>query len=72
MKYLDLFIVNCAFNDSYENGATFIDFIIQDTVINSIIEGINWSICATFLLSIKPIILSATLLNRYSYDIIFQ
>ena len=55
MQYMDLVIVNGNFNDRYDNNATCIKFIIQDTVINDIIEGIYRRVCATCLLSGKPL-----------------
>ena len=72
MQYMDLVIFKGAFNASYGNNATCIDFSIQDTVINTFIERSGWSIHATFLISGKPLISSATLLKRYSDIIIFQ
>ena len=60
------------FNDRYVSNATCIAFSFQDTVINATIEGIDWSIIATCLLRVKPIISSDTLLNRCSDIIIFQ
>ena len=63
-------IIKGALNARYGNNPIWNSFIIQDTVINAIIEVSYWSIIATCLLSVKPLILSATLLNKYS-DIIF-
>ena len=54
------------FNARYGNTATWTAFSIQDTVINSITEVSSWIIIEPCLLSGKPLILSATLLNRYS------
>ena len=48
---MDIFIVKGAFNDMYGNNFTCIAFRIQDTVINSIIEGSDLSILATCFLS---------------------
>ena len=70
MQYMDMVINKGAFNVRYYNNATWIAFSINETVINAIIEVSAWSILATCLLSGKPLILSATLLNRYS-DMIF-
>ena len=72
MQYIFLIIVKVDFNDRYGNNSTGIDFIIQDTVINYIIEGSDWSICANFILIQKPLISSAALLNRYSDINIFK
>ena len=41
MKYMDLVVVKGDFNDRYGNNAKIIYFRIEDTVINSIIEGID-------------------------------
>ena len=72
MQYMDLVIVKGAFNDSYGNNSTCIDFKIQDSFINDIIERSDWSICETFLIGGKPLVSSATILNRYSDIITFQ
>ena len=69
---MDMVIVKGALNDRYGNNSTCIAFNIQDTVINDIIELIDWIILATFLLSGKSIISYATLLNRYIDINIFQ
>ena len=55
-----------ALNYRYAKNATCIDFIIQDTMIKAIIEGRNWIICDTCLLSWKLLVSSANFLNRYS------
>ena len=65
-------IVKSVLNARYGNNATGTAFIIQDNVINAIIEVSGWMILATCLLSGKPLILSATLLDRYIDMIIFQ
>ena len=39
MKYMDIVIVKVTFNYRYGNNTTCIDFSIQDTGINYIIEG---------------------------------
>ena len=67
---MDMVIVKFALDNRYENNATCIFFSIQDTVINAIIEVSNLIILATFLLSGKLLILSATLLNGYNDMII--
>ena len=72
IQYMDLIIVNSAFNDSYVNNATYIDFSTQDNVINTIMEGTSWSLRATCLLRVNPLISSATLFNRYSDIIIIH
>ena len=66
---MDMVIIKGSFNDRYVNNATYIAFIIQDILINAIIEVSAWRILETCLLSGKPLILSATLLRRYSYMI---
>ena len=48
---MDMVIVKGALNDRFGNNSTCIAFIIQDTVINSIIEVRGWSIPETILLS---------------------
>ena len=45
---------------------------IEDTIINAIIEGIYWSIRATYLIGGNPLVSSANLFKRYSNIIIFQ
>ena len=45
---MDMVIVKGDFNDRYGSNATWIAFSIQDTVINAIIEVIDWRIIATF------------------------
>ena len=72
MQYMYLVIVNSVFNGMYFKNATCIDFIIHYTIINTFIEGIDWSICATFLIRGNPLISSATFLKSYSDIIIFQ
>ena len=72
MQYVDLVIFNGAFNDRYENNSKCIYFSIKYTVINVIIEEIDWINVAACLLSYKPFISYATPLNRYSDIIIFQ
>ena len=72
VQYIDLVIFKGAVNDSYGNNSTCVNFGIQDTVINAIIEVMYWSISVTYLLGSKTIISSATRLYRYSDIIIFQ
>ena len=72
MQYMDLVIVKGDFNDRYDNNATWVGLIIQDTIINDVIEGRDWSLCETCLLSSKPLVYSDTFLDSYSDIIIFQ
>ena len=72
MQYVDLVIFNGASNDKYNNNAKFICVSIKDAVINAIIKESDWRKRPTFLINGKPLISSATLLNRYSDIIIFQ
>ena len=66
---MDVVIIKGDFNARYGNTTTCISFSIQDTVINAIIEVSAWSIIVTFLLSGKPLILSATLFDRCRYNV---
>ena len=72
MQYMYLVFLKGDCNDIYGNNTTCIDFIIQDIFIKATIEGIHFSIHATFLLSRKLIISYATLLTSYSDIITFQ
>ena len=45
---MDIVIVKAAFNDGYGNNSTCVDFSIQDTVFNAIIEASDLSILAIF------------------------
>ena len=69
---MDMVIVIGAFNARYGNNFTCIDFSIQDTVINYIIEISGCNMITTFLISGKPLISSGTLLIRYIDILIFQ
>ena len=51
MLYMDMVIFKGAFIYTYRNNSTHIVFSIQDTVINVIIDLIDWRIIATFSLS---------------------
>ena len=68
---MNMVIIKYVFNARYWNNCTCISFIIQDTVISTFSEVSAWIIIETCLLSKKLLILSATLLNRYS-DIIYS
>ena len=70
-NFMDMVIVKGAFDARYGSNTTCIDFSAHDISITSIIKESNWSILATFLLSRKTIISSATLLNRCS-DMIYS
>ena len=46
---MDMAIVKGDFNASYVNNFTYIDFNIQDTIINTTIEVTDWRIPSTYL-----------------------
>ena len=70
MWYIDIVILKDEFDDIYRNNATVTVFSIQDNIIH--VEENDWSICATFILSVWPLRSSANLLKSYSNIIIFQ
>ena len=69
---MDMVILKGDFNSRYVNNTTCFPFSIQYTVINAIIEVIDWSILENFVLNGKTLLSSPTLLNTYIDIIICQ
>ena len=70
MSFMDIFIVECDFNDRYRNNIKIISFVIQLNFIN--FEGIALSIHAMFFLGGETLRSYVTLLKGCSDIIVIQ